>query len=77
MQVVDLSFTGAMVVSTASTPPNNVDAITLHITLNHETPITMRGHLAHAHGCYLGLECIPTGVDHRSRLRRLFNRISR
>ena len=73
MQLVDLSFSGALVVSSVRCPLDLSDEIVLHVNLHEQGRIKMRGHLAHIHDNYLGIECTPAGVDHRSKLRRLFS----
>jgi len=75
VQLVDLSFSGALVVSAITCPLDLSDKLTLHINLHNQGPIKMRGHVAHMHGKYLGIECSPTGIDHRSRLRKLFTSV--
>jgi hypothetical protein len=73
VQLVDLSFSGALVACTLPFIPSPQEVITLYINANQPNAIHMRGHLVHMHGNYLGLECSPTGLDHRSRLRKLFH----
>ena len=72
-QLVDLSFSGAMIACNMPVPPSRAETITLYINANQPNAINMRGHLVHLHGNYMGIECSPTGVDHRSRLRKIFN----
>lgn len=73
VELVDLSFTGAMVVSSRPCPLDHNDDLVLHIDLPEQGDIKMCGHLAHVHGRYWGIECMPSGVDHRARLRKLLN----
>lgn len=73
VQLVDLSFSGALVACSLPFPPSRSETVTLHINLNQDHPILMRGHLVHSNGSYLGLECSPTGVDQRASLRKLFS----
>lgn len=73
VQLVDLSFSGALVVSAVRCSINLNEEITLHVNLHDQGRIKMRGHLAHVQGNYLGIECSPAGVDNRSKLRKLFS----
>ncbi len=73
VELVDLSFTGALVVSSRACPLDQQDDLTLHIDLPNQGPIKMRGRLAHVKGKYWGIDCMPSGVDHRARLHRLLN----
>ncbi|WP_317933357.1 PilZ domain-containing protein [Halioxenophilus sp. WMMB6] len=77
VQLVDLSFSGALVVSTNTCPLDVSDELILHVNLHEEGRIKMRGHLAHVQGSYLGIECTPAGIDHRAKLRRLIKTFNR
>lgn len=72
VQLVDLSFSGALVVSTLGKPPSLSELLTLYVHLAPGQEIKMRGNIVRAKGDYMALDCQPAGVDHRAQLRKLF-----
>lgn len=70
VQVLDISYTGALVASRIECPLLSRESVELHISSEAGARIRLKGKLAHKNGKYLGLECTPMGIDNRSLLRR-------
>jgi hypothetical protein len=70
VQVLDISYTGALVASRIECPLLGREAIELYVCAEAGSRIRLKGKLAHKNGKYLGLECTPMGIDNRSLLRR-------
>ena len=73
VQIVDLSFNGALVASPYTHNFDTHEELTLYVFINSGDQIKMRGHLAHKKGNYLGIECKPSNVDNSMLLRRVLN----
>ncbi len=73
VQIVDLSFNGALVASPYNHQFGSDEDLTLYVFINSGDQIKMRGRLAHTKGKYLGIECKPSNVDNSTLLRRLLN----
>lgn len=77
VQLVDLSFNGALVATNRNPMLVAKEELVLFINLDSGEQIKMRGHLAHTKGNYLGIECKPSNVDNSTQLRRLLNSYTR